>query len=199
MFSNKKAIIFDLDGTILHLKVNWDDLRKKLSKRCLDNYGEKRTFKRVSEYLDIIVSKGDENELEKTFELIKRYELDKIEKIEVLEDPIFFINNYKLFGIKNKPIFAILSLNMRKTVQKALKFAKIYDKFDFIVGREDVRKWKPNPEGLLLIKDKFGLKNEEMVYFGDLQSDILTGRNAKIDAYPINELVSLASNLRKIE
>jgi pyrophosphatase PpaX len=86
---------------------------------------------------------------------------------------------------------AILSLNTRETIISSLKLTKIYNKFDIIVGREDVRKWKPNPEGLLKIQKHYNARREEMIYFGDLRKDVLTGNNAGIDAFYINELISL--------
>lgn len=87
--------------------------------------------------------------------------------------------------------FAILSLNTRSTIIRALELANIYDKIDLIIGREDVRKWKPNPEGLLKIQEYFKMKKEEMIYFGNLEKDVLTGKNAGIEAYLIDELIEL--------
>ena len=91
---------------------------------------------------------------------------------------------------------AILSLNTRKTIISSLKLAKIYNKFEIIVGREDVRKWKPNPEGLLKIQNHYNVRSEEMIYFGDLRKDVLTGNNAGIDAFLINDLISLVNKKR---
>ncbi|MBD3216171.1 MAG: HAD-IA family hydrolase, partial [Candidatus Lokiarchaeota archaeon] len=63
------------------------------------------------------------------------------------------------------------------------------DKFDFIVGREDVRRWKPEPEGLIVIKNHYGIENDEMLYIGDMKKDILTGDNAGVDTYLIDDLI----------
>ncbi|MFX1239178.1 MAG: HAD family hydrolase [Promethearchaeota archaeon] len=190
-FRNKKAIVLDLDGTILRLKVKWDDLREKLSQRCLDNYGEKRVFKRVTEYLDIVVVKKDNQELKRVFELIKDYELKNIEDVELIEETHYFLNNYEVFGVKKKTLFAVLSLNMKETIKRSLAKVGILEKFDFLIGREDVRNWKPSPEGLTKIKNHYGLKSEEMIFIGDLQSDVLTGKNAGIESYLVDELVSV--------
>ncbi|MFX0073348.1 MAG: HAD family hydrolase, partial [Candidatus Hermodarchaeota archaeon] len=77
-----------------------------------------------------------------------------------------------------------------------LKSINIHDKFDFIVGREDVRKWKPNPEGLLLIQQHYNCKKEEMIYFGDMQKDLQAGQNAGVDTYIIGDLIDLVNEKR---
>jgi HAD superfamily hydrolase (TIGR01549 family) len=68
--------------------------------------------------------------------------------------------------------------------------ARIENFFEFVIGREDVRSWKPNPEGLIKIKKHFDVKARDMVYFGDLENDIKTGKNAGIDAYYIDLLIA---------
>ncbi|MFW9947809.1 MAG: HAD family hydrolase, partial [Candidatus Odinarchaeota archaeon] len=73
----------------------------------------------------------------------------------------------------------------------------IYEKIDFIVGREDIRKWKPEPEGLLKIKEYFGVKKDEMVFIGDLDKDLLTGQNAGIESLLVDELIELVNEFRK--
>ena len=78
----------------------------------------------------------------------------------------------------------------------ALKLAKVDGLFDYIVGREDVKKWKPDPEGLLKIQDHYKLEKEQMVYIGDLPKDVQTGMNAGVDAYLITEIIELVNNKR---
>jgi HAD superfamily hydrolase (TIGR01549 family) len=77
-----------------------------------------------------------------------------------------------------------------------LTLAKIYNKFNYIIGREDIRKWKPNPDGLLRIRDHYGIKKNEMIYFGDLQKDLKTGKNAGIESYLIDEIINLVHKKR---
>jgi HAD superfamily hydrolase (TIGR01549 family) len=98
--------------------------------------------------------------------------------------------------VKNDTKLAIFSLNTRATIIRSLKLANILDKFGFFVGREDVRKWKPDPEGILKIKNHFNAKREEIIYFGDLEKDILAGKNAGIDTYLIYDLINYINNVK---
>ena len=195
-FKDKRVIVFDLDGTIVRLSVEWISLKNKLMNEYLKIYDESCSFESVSACLSKIVERNDNHVLESFIDTIRQYELEKIHETQPIEETVFFINNKELFGVKKNTKLAILSLNTRKTIISSLKLTNICNKFEIIVGREDVRKWKPNPEGLLKIKNHYSVKREEMIYFGDLRKDVLTGNNAGIDAFLINDLISLVNKKR---
>jgi len=195
-FDGKKVIIFDLDGTVVNLSADWMSLQKALIDQYKEIYNEECTFSSISACLSKIVEKNDIQNLEIFFNIIRQYELENIQENEPIEETIFFINNKVLFGVKNNTKLAIFSLNTRATIIRSLKLANILDKFGFFVGREDVRKWKPDPEGLLKIKNNFKVKKEEMIYFGDLEKDILAGKNAGIEAYLIYDLINYINDVK---
>ena len=196
-FRNKKVIVFDLDGTIVKLAADWHSLKDALVERYSDYYQEECQFRSISICLSKIVERNDEEELQKNFEIIRQYELENIKENIPIEESIFFINNLILFGVQEDTKLAVLSLNTRRTIIESLKLANIYEKIDFVVGREDVRRWKPEPEGLIKIKDYFGVKKEEMVFIGDLDKDLLTGQNAGIESFLVDELIELVNDFRK--
>ncbi|MFX1327441.1 MAG: HAD family hydrolase [Promethearchaeota archaeon] len=191
IFKNKKVIVFDLDGTIVNLTADWIGLKDVLINEYKKIYNDNCEFKRISKCLDRIVEKNDEEVLAIFFHIIRLYELENIKETQLIDETVFFIKNKELFGIDKETKFAVLSLNTRSSIIRALEIANITNKIDFIVGREDVRKWKPEPEGLLKVKDHYGVKKEEMIYFGDLESDLLAGENAGIETYFIDNLISL--------
>lgn len=195
---NKKVIVFDLDGTIVRLTADWMSLKEHLVFQYKEIYKEKCDFKSISACLTKIVERGDEVVLKNFFNIIRHYELENIEGNLPIEESIFFINNKELFGCNKDTKLAILSLNTRDTIIKSLKLADISHKIDLIIGREDVIKWKPDPEGLLKIQEYFKIIREDLIYFGDLEKDILTGKNAGIEAYLIDDLIRLV-NKKKLK
>ncbi|MFX1239772.1 MAG: HAD family hydrolase [Promethearchaeota archaeon] len=190
-FETKKVLVFDLDGTIVNLKADWIILRDILVKNYYERYKEDCNIDRISTCLEEIVKKKDEATLQDFFDIIREFEQKNLEDIEPIEETIFFINNKELFNVREETKIVILSLNTRNTIIKALKDAKIYNKINFIVGREDVRKWKPAPNGLLKIQNHYNINKNEMLFFGDLENDIITGKNAGIKAYYIQDLIEL--------
>jgi len=196
-FKDKKVIVFDLDGTIVRLAADWHSLRNILRDRYSEHFRNDCQFTSISACLNDIVEKGDEVELQYNFDVIKQYELDNIEKNEPIEETIYFINNPKLFGVRRGTKLAILSLNTNQTIKKSLELAGIEAKFDYILGREDVRSWKPEPEGLLRIMEHYNVKKEEMIYFGDLEKDLITGANAGIETHYIDDLINLVKSYKK--
>ncbi len=196
-FKNKKVIVFDLDGTIVKLAADWHSLKDVLAERYSEYYQEECQFRSISACLSNIIKRNDEEELRKNFEIIRQYELENIRENVPIEESVFFIKNLSLFGVQKTTKLAVLSLNTRRTIIESLKLANIYELIDFIVGREDVRKWKPEPQGLLKIKEHFDVKKEEMVFIGDLDNDLLTGQNAGIDSFLVDELIELVKDLRR--
>jgi len=193
----KKVIVFDLDGTIVNLSADWPTLKKILRERYAKRYDDFCNFRSISSCLSEIVNKNDEAELLKFFDIIQTYEMKNIHDTTPIDEVIYFIKHKENFGIKTNTKLAILSLNTKRTIKKSLELAGIEKYFDIIIGREDVRSWKPDPEGLLKIKNHFDLKKQDLVYFGDLENDIKTGKNAGIDAYYIDTLITLVKKSRQ--
>jgi HAD superfamily hydrolase (TIGR01549 family) len=193
----KKVIVFDLDGTIVKLAADWHSLRKILNARYREKYKEKSHFHRMSNLLSDIVARGDEEELRHNFSIMQKYENENITKNEPNEDVIYFITNKELFGVNSTVKLAVFSLNTKPTIIKSLQIAGVVNKFEFCVGREDVRAWKPNPEGLLKIREHFQVLKEDMIFFGDLKMDLLAGANAGVESYIIDDLINFIKKVRK--
>ncbi len=197
-FTDKKVIVFDLDGTIVRLAADWHSLRKALITRFTEKNQETINLKSMSAILSRIVEMDDEEELQLNFNLIQQYELENITRNEPIKEIIYFINNKEFFGVSPNAKLAVFSLNTRSTILKSLKMAGILNKFAFFVGREDVRKWKPEPDGLLKILDYFKVYAKEMIFFGDSEIDILAGANAGVESHYIDTLINHVRNIKKL-
>ena len=194
---SKKVIVLDLDGTIVRLVADWHALRKILNARYSEKYKEKSHFHSMSNLLSSIVARGDEEELHRNFSIMQKFENENITKNEPIDPVIYFINNKEVFGVNSRVKLAVFSLNTRRTISISLQIAGVVNKFEFYIGREDVRAWKPNPEGLLKIREHFQVLKEDMIYFGDLKIDLLAGANAGVESYLIDDLINFIKKFRK--
>ena len=196
MFKNKKAIVFDLDGTIVKLKANWHSLKDVLSQRYTEKNDENCAFSSISECLSKIVQKGDEEELNENFKIIRQYELENITNTEIIPEIVDFIKNKEKFGVSNAVKIAVLSLNTRQTIIESLEIAGISDLVEMFIGREDVRSWKPEPEGLIKVMKYFSVSPDNLIFIGDMKKDLKAGEAANVDFYYVDELIEYMNNYK---
>jgi HAD superfamily hydrolase (TIGR01549 family) len=82
---------------------------------------------------------------------------------------------------------AIVSQRRRESIEKIVKYMKIDHYFDLVIGREDVKLPKPNPEPLVKALDYFKVKQDEAMYIGDMEEDVLAAKAAKISCVFISQ------------
>ena len=71
---------------------------------------------------------------------------------------------------------AIVTTKIKEAVYIGLDLFGIRDYFDVIIGHDDVKKSKPDPEGINKALEKLGLNDG--YYIGDNVTDIMAGKNA---------------------
>ena len=194
IFKDKKVIVFDLDGTIVKLRANWHALKDVLSQRYAEKNDEQCEFESISECLSKLVENGDEDELQENFKIIRQYELENIIETEIIPEVVDFIKHQEKFGVMSTVKIAVLSLNTRQTIIESLKIAGISDCVEKVIGREDVRSWKPEPEGLIKLINYFSVSPSDLIFFGDMKKDLKAGEAANVDSYYIDDLIKLVRN-----
>ena len=193
-----RVIIFDFDGTIVKLHVDWDALRGFLSEKYMDDFGEEESFERLSIGLKKVVDRGEPELIESYIRAIEKFERENVKDSTFFEEIVYFIEHLEEFGLESNTKFAIFSLNFRSTIFSVLSQKNLLGKFHFIVGREDVIEWKPDPEGLLKILKKFAVSSEQAIYIGDSNYDFEAGENARIKTYSIEVFIDALKNIKKI-
>ena len=112
-----------------------------------------------------------------------------------------FVNTYKEHYRKISTKKTVLLKNAKEAVQTAAEFASLgivttktgeysrilmehfglMDKFDVLIGREDVQNPKPHAEPILKALEKFDTANKEIWMIGDTQIDLLSAKNAGVN------------------
>lgn len=144
--------IFDFDGTLFRLPVDYQALRRDL--------GQPATAK-IGQLLQRFLDEGDEEGLA----VVTRHELAAV--------PAGSFIPGALDAVRASGNVAVLTRNSRHAVTAAL--GELAEGIH-IVGREDVRRLKPDPEGLKMILDWFHVKPAGAVMIGDTYHDVDAAR-----------------------
>lgn len=170
-----ELFILDFDGTLVEsLKVDWLGLKKELCRLIGIDF---REGLRVSNLLDEIKRARGSRSLREAYEIVSRYESEAIEEARVRKEMGAFIRDVLNKGKK----VAIFSTNMRKTIDTILTKFKLRDKFSLVVSKEDVNRYKPDPEGLRLILSRLEVPSSKALFLGDKDVDLDSGRKAKVE------------------
>lgn len=183
---NVKAVIFDLDGTLLNTIEDLADSGNLALKSIglppfpIDDY-----YRFVGKGLDTAITRmlkksgAGENRhrtLKEAFQ--RRYDRRKRNKTK----PYPGINRTLRVLSENNITLGVLSnKNHRDTVDVINHFFPDVS-FALVYGKKEEYPIKPDPTSLLVMLDKLGLKKNEVVYAGDTATDMLTAKRADVFA-----------------
>ncbi|MFW9867328.1 MAG: HAD family hydrolase [Candidatus Thorarchaeota archaeon] len=202
-----KAIIWDLDGTIIHFKINSTKARK-VAINIFKSHGiEKKNLSIKRSILDNIIASKEIFEkrgytsnqinqiLKKVDEEVSNIEYEaalKATKIPGIEQVLIFVaeNNLKQ---------AIFTFNKNKHARISLENVGLLKYFDVIVGRDDVQNPKPHPEHILDICDKLNVKPNEIVIIGDNYRDIEGAINVGAHSIALHTRLAKEETLQKAD
>ena len=180
----KKAVIFDLDGTLLN---TLDDLADSTN-YALSKFGyPTRTIEEVRQFVGNGVAKlieraipeGKNNSnFEKCLSVFKEnYAQNMYNKTAPYNGIIEMLSNLKSKGIK----IAVVSNKFDLAVKELCK--KYFEEFiDFAAGENEAQgiKKKPAPDTVISVLNEFNFAPEDAVYVGDSDVDIMTAKNSKM-------------------
>lgn len=179
-----KGIIFDLDGTLLNsIEDIGDSMNEVLKKIELPTLSyEDYKLKVGGGFRGLVVNCLPENTKERVIEDTTKlfsdiYDKNYLNKTHPYDGIMEILNELKNRGIK-------LGVNSNKRNEytndlvdknfKDIPFLKVFG------DREGIIK-KPDPASAVEIAESMNLKPEEILYIGDSDVDILTGKNANMD------------------
>ena len=168
-----RLFIFDFDGTICEdLSIDWVGLKQKLCALV----GESFKNQKVNEILYKIKTQNPNYQISQIYKIIESFEKPAINKAIIRPEMEGFIHKIKL----QKKKTSIFSNNMRKTILTILKKFKLLEKFDLVIAKDDVLKYKPDPEGLIKITDFLKIDRNKVLFIDNEQIDFLAGQKAII-------------------
>jgi len=204
-----RGLVFDVDGTLVTLKVDGDRLRTTTSGE-LERMGFDVSFMKEGNFYtqDIIDrAKGqvESGVVSADFEVVKsnlNRALDSLEmEWNAQAEPIVGTDKV-LAGLKSRSIkLATLTNSGRAPSEWLLRKHGLIDYFDFTLTRDDVTAMKPRADGMLKAISMMGLPKEELLYVGDSVIDVRAAKAAGLKVasvttgrYPVERLTKEGSD-----
>jgi len=193
-----ELIIFDLDGTLV------DSLKDiaNAGNFTLENFGlMKKSVQEITSY----VGEGREH-------LVKKLLGDK--QVFLNEAVSVFGEYYRKHSSDNSVLYpnvreilehfkdkkkVVVSNKNREEVVSNLKMLTIYDYFENVTGGDEVERRKPSPFHLYKTMQILHVNKEKSIMVGDMDIDVLTGKNAGILTCAVTYGVSKKEDIIKAE
>jgi HAD superfamily hydrolase (TIGR01549 family) len=161
-----KGVIFDLDGTLIQLPINYDVIQKNL-----------KEFFNISKNLKPLIptiielSKNDQNKIKTAFSLICKEEILASKNFEIMNDAIEIL---KFLKSKNL-ILCLVTMQCRAALNEILYKMNILDLFDFVISRdENYDRFEQIQNSL----DNISLNSSEVLVIGDRIHDVESAKKA---------------------
>ena len=193
MLQNKKAVIFDLDGTLVDSMWMW----KAIDIEYLGKFGidlpptlqkdiEGKSFSETAVYFKETFQIPDS--LEKIKSDWNQMAYEKYTKeVPLKRGAKEFLDYCKSKKIK----LGIATSNSRELVESTIDALKIREYFDYIMTSCDVAKGKPAPDVYLETAKILEVEPCECLVFEDIEMGILAGKNAGMEVCAVEDEFSM--------
>lgn len=179
----KKAVIFDLDGTLADTLESIKHCADQAIAACGYPPISERKYKVfVGDGTGMLIKRclaysGDETEAsyEKALTLYQiHFKEGCTYHVKPYDGMVETLDALKKAGVK----IAVFSNKAHENTVRVVEtvFGKGY--FDEILGQTDNRPRKPNPEGVFYLAEKMGISPKDIAYVGDTSTDMMTGKAA---------------------
>jgi HAD superfamily hydrolase (TIGR01549 family) len=166
-----KGIVFDLDGTLIQLPINYQKIQKNL-----------KEFFNISNDLKPLIptiiklSKNDQNKIKTSFDLICKEEILASDNFKIMNSALETLNFLKSKNLS----LCLVTMQCKDALEKILQKLQIPDLFDSIISRDESFDRQKQIE--LSLKN-IVLKPSEVLVIGDRIHDIESAK--KIGCVPI--------------
>lgn len=163
------GIVYDLDGTLVRLRVDWDAVTDDVVARY-EAAGLTADERDLWELLHRAPEHGLGDVVEETIASHEREGARRSERLPIADE---------LAGFDGPA--AVCSLNAEDACRIALETHGLDDAVDSVIGRDTVSKLKPEPEPLLAAVEGIGVSPSAALFVGDSDSDRVAAERAGLD------------------
>lgn len=198
---NLLAVIFDLDGTIVDSRREWDkafvETLKDLGKESSDPTPEEHGVPIDDNWRRLI--KKYKIKTNKTLDEIKvltyKNYVKHLDEVTLNPGALDFLKGLKDAGVK----IALATNSEWWVVEKIFDNLGLADFFDATVTEEETPNLKPSPDCFLLAADKLGFSEAECLVVGDTAADVEAAKSAGMKIIGIAFTEAEKEDLRKAD
>ncbi|MBP1922232.1 phosphoglycolate phosphatase [Halorubrum alkaliphilum] len=169
-FAAADAVVYDLDGTLLELAVDWDRVAEDVTAA----YAQQALIPPTEDLWKLLDAAEEYGIAAAVEEAIAAHER------EGAADSRPFPLGERLLSREDTRPAAVCSLNCEAACRIALETHGLDDAVDAVVGRDSVGTHKPDPEPLLAAIDAIDADPDRTVFVGDSASDGVTAERAGV-------------------
>ncbi len=179
IFGKIKAVIFDFDGTLAVLNIDFNAMKEQVFELMRDfdveekSITERYLLEIIDEVFLLLMEKNPsdaEEFYQKAHQILYEIELLAAEKGRLIHGVEKMLSLLRQGGIK----VGIITRNCEDAVRKV--FPKIDQFCDVFISRNSVKKVKPHPDHLTSAMRTLDVSGEETVMVGDHPIDIQAGK-----------------------
>ncbi len=174
MIQEYDALVYDLDGTLVHLDVDWEAVHHEVAS-VLGSRGVDVDGADLWTLLERSEAAGYRGLVDETIAKFEREGARASRRLPLTETVP-----------ADRPV-GVCSLNAESACRIALETYGIDGSVDVIVGRDTVATEKPHPEPLLATVEGLGVTPESTLFVGDSERDEETARRAGTDYVYVRE------------
>lgn len=183
-----RAALFDLDGTLVEFKVDYNLGRKMILEHARDRgydmagQTEQRNMHDIIEHYAVIGNESAHSDVkEYAYDLMEDLEVEGAATTRPFPDTIPALQALKKDGLK----MGIVTNSARKAVDIVLKRYPLGRYFDVITTRDDVTVIKPDPGIVRYALEVLGVDSDECFFVGDAPGDMMAARSLQMVAVGI--------------
>jgi phosphoglycolate phosphatase len=179
-----RGIIFDLDGTLIEayeaIYLGLKEAFRYFSKKIFP-FADLKKYLKVD--LEATMSQffTPEEALESIPIMRKKYEEVYLDKTHFLDGAREALEILHSKGI----LLGVASNKFGRFSRGALRHLEVLDYFKSVVGAGDVPRNKPFPDMIHAVLREMGLSPDKVVFVGDTITDVVTAKQAGVDAYAL--------------
>jgi HAD superfamily hydrolase (TIGR01549 family) len=176
LFEPYRLVVFDFDGTLCDLPVDWDALKQTLSDHFQERHRVSIDFRRLAEGKSSVAERLGIEAVREAVTIQEQWEIQAAQSAQIEKSISDLITELRA----DTKHLAVFSANTTAAIRAVLSRHNLEDHFSLIVGCDSVTHTKPDPEGLRLILHHHNAEPSETVMIGDTDYDLLAATAADV-------------------